>query len=220
MRTVFLITLLLFSLGKMLAQSNCKVKLEALNKVYEGECKKGYAQGYGEAQGEEDTYKGAFKKGLPHGQGTYVWSNGNTYQGSFVKGKMHGKGILIIKDAEGKESLKKGYFEKDEYIGEYKNPYAISSKREVKNVYVQEDPNQINGEQYQITIKVKNNGVYVIPQSLVIIDENATNTIDNVLANVKFPCKKIDISFRYADFSSRVVLDIYKKGNWIIEITI
>ncbi|KAG2385642.1 hypothetical protein C9374_003457 [Naegleria lovaniensis] len=35
---------------------------------------------------------------LPHGQGTFFYSNGNTYSGQFVKGKKHGEGYLEFKD--------------------------------------------------------------------------------------------------------------------------
>ena len=57
----------------IMAQSTCQVKLDAINVSYTGECKKGYANGHGEAKGEKDSYKGGFKKGLPHGFGIYTW---------------------------------------------------------------------------------------------------------------------------------------------------
>ena len=130
-----------------------------------------------------------------------------------------GKGVLIVKQSDGTEELKKGYFERNEYIGEYKYPYAVTSKREVKNVYIQEDPSVLHGDLYQITIKIRSNGSYVTPY-LMVNDENGTNYSNGILQNVKYPCKKIEISFKHDRFSSRVMLDIYKKGNWIVEITI
>jgi hypothetical protein len=54
---------------------NCKVLLPALSGNYEGGCKKGLADGKGKASGT-DVYEGEFSKELPHGKGTYTWSNG------------------------------------------------------------------------------------------------------------------------------------------------
>lgn len=214
-----LLLLTLISLPKLYSQSTCKVKLETINKNYTGDCKKGYAHGNGEAYGEVDKYKGGFKKGLPHGIGEYIWGNGSKYQGNFAKGKMDGQGVLIEKQPNGTEELKKGYFKANEYIGEYKYPYAVTSKREVKNVYIQEDPSKLHGDLYQITIKVKSNGAYVRPY-LMVNDENGTNYSNGILQNVTYPCKKVEITFKQDGFSSRVMLDIYQKGNWIVEITI
>ena len=40
------------------------------------------------------TYVGIFKKGLPHGKGTFTYSDGATYVGEFKNGKEHGVGIF------------------------------------------------------------------------------------------------------------------------------
>ncbi len=220
MKAVFFIILCFLSSNFVaFSQSNCKVKLEALSLSYNGDCKKGYAHGIGAAKGKEDRYNGGFKKGWPHGIGEYIWGNGSKYQGNFVKGKMDGQGTLVLKNPAGTETLKKGYFKADEYIGQYKYPYAVTSKREVKNVYIQEDPSKLHGDLYQIKIKIRSNGHYVTP-FLLVSDENGTNYSNGILQNVKYPCKKIEVSFTHGGFSSRVMLDIYKEGNWIIEITI
>lgn len=92
-RVVFLLALLVgFSLiGK--AQFDCQVVPEALKGQYNGECKKGLANGEGAAKGI-DSYVGAFKKGYPHGFGVYTYANGSVYIGSFNKGQKDGYGIL------------------------------------------------------------------------------------------------------------------------------
>ena len=48
------------------AQNPCKVLMKEISGSYSGECKKGLADGKGEAKGV-DRYIGAFKKGLPDG---------------------------------------------------------------------------------------------------------------------------------------------------------
>ena len=104
--------------------AQCKVLLKSIAGEYEGGCKKGKAEGEGVAKGE-DTYKGTFKKGLPSGEGTYTWANGDVYIGEFKKGKKEGAGEMTIKE---KETTVKGYWLDDEYIGKDKNPYKVLYK--------------------------------------------------------------------------------------------
>ena len=47
---------------------------------------------YGTREYGDDFYKGEFKDGLEHGQGTYTWDNGGVYQGNWVNGKRTGQG--------------------------------------------------------------------------------------------------------------------------------
>ncbi len=75
----------------------CKVLVEEIAEVYFGDCRRGLAHGFGHAQGE-DSYKGDFFRGRPHGEGTYTWANGDTYSGMWSHGHMHGKGSFF--DAE------------------------------------------------------------------------------------------------------------------------
>jgi len=41
-----------------------------------------------------EAYVGSFKNGVPHGKGTYTYSDGATYVGEFINGKESGKGIF------------------------------------------------------------------------------------------------------------------------------
>lgn len=75
------------------AQFNCKVMVEALQGQYNGDCKKGLANGEGSAKGV-DTYVGSFKKGYPHGFGVYTFANGSTYIGNYRGGLKDGYGLL------------------------------------------------------------------------------------------------------------------------------
>lgn len=122
---IFAITILFA--GYAYAQEDCKVNLKAIAGSYEGGCKKGLAEGEGIAKGE-DTYVGQFKKGLPHGTGTYTWSNGNVYEGEFKKGLKDGEGKLLNKQIEGQVIEQKGFWSNDEYLGEYKTPYDVMSR--------------------------------------------------------------------------------------------
>ncbi|MBJ6368938.1 MORN repeat-containing protein [Snuella sedimenti] len=228
MKTLFsIIVLNLLFIQFSLSQSTCVVKLEAINQSYTGECKKGLANGKGEAYGIEDSYKGGFKKGLPHGYGTYKWGNGDSYTGEFSKGKMDGKGKLILKnESSGEVAIQSGYFEKGIYLGKYKYAYAVISKREIKNIFAREDPSIITAPDINvIRISFKYNGRQIIP-SIVNISDSGKSLVERdgaymIMKNVQFPNKQIEVTFRTEEgFNGRVVLDIYKKANWSVEITI
>jgi len=108
----------------ILAQTNCRVLLPALAQSYTGDCKKGLADGTGQATGE-DFYKGEFVKGLPEGKGNYIWKNGATYEGEWKKGMRDGKGIYIHK-YEGMDSVLDGIWKEDKYIGKKAlAPYVV-----------------------------------------------------------------------------------------------
>ena len=90
--TLFFVAL--FISGAAIAQTtNCEVLMENLKGQYNGECKKGLANGEGAAQGI-DSYHGSFKKGYPHGFGVYEYLDGSNYIGTFKKGLRDGYGIM------------------------------------------------------------------------------------------------------------------------------
>lgn len=106
--------------------AQCEVFQDDIKGTYDGGCKKGKADGFGKAVGT-DTYEGLFKKGLPHGEGTYTWANGNVFTGVFKRGKKEGEGKLIFHAAT-KDSIRTGYWLDDEYIGKEPYPYKLMQK--------------------------------------------------------------------------------------------
>ncbi|MCK4466097.1 MAG: MORN repeat-containing protein [Bacteroidales bacterium] len=126
-RFVYLVGLLAgFYLFPTNVFAQCEVLLDDIKGTYDGGCKKGKAYGFGKAVGT-DTYEGEFKKGLPHGKGTYTWANGNVFTGMFKKGKKEGEGKLIFHIAT-KDSTCIGYWLDDEYIGKEPYPYKLTQK--------------------------------------------------------------------------------------------
>ena len=126
-RFVYLVGLLTgFFLFPTNVLAQCEVLLDEIKGTYDGGCKKGKADGFGKAVGT-DTYEGEFKKGLPHGKGTYTWAGGNVYTGMFKKGKKEGEGKLILKTAT-TDNTRIGYWRDDEYIGKEPYLYKLTQK--------------------------------------------------------------------------------------------
>jgi len=213
MKNITLILVFLIGINTVFYAQNCKVKDKLLTKKYEGDCKKGLAHGQGKAWGNENFYEGNFKKGRVHGEGTYTWNNGNVYKGSFVKGKFDGKGVLTENNI-----TKKGYFKKGKYIGKYKRPYKIVSKRGIRTVNFIKQPQDFN----EVEIKIYENGALIKPQ-IRITDTNNTfveKSNNLVFKDVSFPLKKVELFFTANSFSYSLVFEIYQKGNWKVNITL
>ncbi len=122
-----------FCIKKVTAQDNCKVLMESIGNFYKGTCKKGLADGYGEASGI-DSYNGHFKKGLPDGQGTYIWATGEKYIGDWKKGLREGHGKYTYK-SRGRDTLINGIWKEDKYLGEkVVEPYVIEYRNSIGRV--------------------------------------------------------------------------------------
>jgi len=163
-----------FSLEKnMLAQDNkeCKVLQPGLTGEYKGGCKKGLANGVGEAIGN-DRYSGTFKKGYAHGKGIYYYATGAVYEGSFSMGKRNGYGILTYTN-EGELRKEEGLWEKDNYIGKKPEPaYEITMKQNIlRYSFVKTtDPRPM------VMLKIVRNGVAIYPDNLM-LSGNSGSTI-------------------------------------------
>lgn len=110
-----LITIFVCSRLIVCSQENCKVLKPEIEGTYKGKCKNGLAHGKGLATGI-DSYEGFFVRGLPQGQGTYTWSNGNIYNGEWIEGMRHGTGKYTMKTV-GLDSIQDGLWQQDIYIG-------------------------------------------------------------------------------------------------------
>lgn len=109
------------------AQESCKVLMLSIAGKYEGDCKKGNANGVGKAEGT-DKYEGEFKDGVPNGTGIYTWKNGDSYAGKWSNGKRDGEGVMKFKTKTSADSLVAGFWKKDTYVGKSEKPYKIFSR--------------------------------------------------------------------------------------------
>jgi hypothetical protein len=93
---------------------NCKVLKPEIAASYSGDCKKGLANGTGTAVGTEK-YEGKFKDGLPQGNGTYRYANGDVYEGDFKLGMRNGNGKFTFKFL-GRDSTYLGMWKEDKLV--------------------------------------------------------------------------------------------------------
>lgn len=152
MKQLLTILICIISVTQLYAQdADCKVLLDSLKGTYTGECKNGKANGTGKAVGV-NTYEGEFKNGLPEGKGKYTWSNGEYYYGGWKRGLKDGKGELHLFE-DGTEKLVTGYWKKDNYKGEYENPYVITNvTSDIGRVQVE----KMSDNEVSITVTVAN----------------------------------------------------------------
>jgi hypothetical protein len=145
LRSLFTIVPVFIFLTNSFSQ-DCTVAKDSLKGVYTGDCKNGKAHGKGKAVGA-DTYEGDFRSGLPDGEGTYTWSNGNVFRGHFAKGLLDGKGVFMYKRKNAGDSVLEGFWKKDTYVGKFESPYAIAYKSSLVNelevTYKRDNYNQL-----------------------------------------------------------------------------
>ena len=60
--------------------------------IYRGAMRGASLHGKGEYVSKAFKYQGEFSEGLKHGEGTYVWENGDRYQGQFANDRPDGRG--------------------------------------------------------------------------------------------------------------------------------
>lgn len=144
---------------------SCKVMLPEISSAYKGECKNGLAHGEGTAQGK-DTYIGMFKRGLPDGEGKYIYADGSTFTGSFSNGLKNGKGIYRMM-SDGKIYAQEGFWEQGEFVGIKDTPdkYKITNTIGIDNVTI----NKGKGVQNEIRIQIYGGMKRVIPDDISIL---------------------------------------------------
>ena len=75
-----------------------QANLEYFKEWYHGEWKDGLPNGNGSIKYDNgNSYSGSFKDGEPHGSGTFTYANGDVYKGEFSNGSIHRQGEAQIK---------------------------------------------------------------------------------------------------------------------------
>ncbi|MBN1387076.1 MAG: hypothetical protein JW965_01430 [Bacteroidales bacterium] len=219
---LFIIPILFFSTITIVAQEKCDVLAESLKGEYRGECKRGLANGYGEAQGE-DYYIGDFKKGYPHGNGVYTWSTGEKYEGEWDMGLRDGEGTYYF-FANGKDSVIYGKWIDDEYVGVYhERAYNVDYRNNVGRVTF----TKVSDNQQYVRLKfMRDGGEHTNISDLLLTGSSGTENTSRMFTgfeNAEFPFKGKAIfnapnAFYAATLHCEVRYQIFEPGAWIVAI--
>ena len=217
MKKLFVLFVIIVFYGKLgFSQEYGKVLIPNISKSYEGKCKKGLANGYGEAKGI-DTYLGEFKKGLPQGKGTYTWQNGDFYIGEWHKGKRDGEGEFHTKN-NSRDTVYVGIWKQDKYVGKKTILPTVTYKSSVDRYRFRRI-----GDGNLISIQFKQNGVTNTSITSLIIDGDSGTEVEKgncyCFENFDLPFK---CSIRYNTTSKlqqtrcevRFEFEITQMGNW------
>jgi len=211
-----LLALTIILINPLSAQDDCKVLLEEIAGEYDGDCKKGLAEGQGTSKGI-DTYVGDFKKGLPHGTGTYTWANGDIYNGEFEKGLKEGPGKMIVQQADGQSKEQTGFWSKDKYIGEYENPYKVNYKSPgVLSVRINETENA-RGEGPSLLIETQHKGKTQFSSEFDLgIRSGSYISMFPVGTNQKILVSSFPFGFTINYMGETIEIDIFQEASWNI----
>lgn len=203
------------------AQTDCKVLNPKIDSIYIGKCKKGLAHGKGIAFGI-DSYEGKFNQGLPNGQGTYTWKNGDTYTGSWKLGMQHGEGTFILKMAE-RDSILDGLWEDDKYVGPKPIAPRVISKVGVDRFSIKPS----GGIKERVLINILQNGTR--NTSISNFSMSTSNGVETELGNqvgydfIEFPVR-IRVSYmtmnklKTQEYQVIFEFEISEPGDWLVDI--
>ncbi len=196
--------------------SSCRVLLPQIAGSYEGECKKGLADGMGKAQGI-DFYEGYFKKGYPEGHGKYIWKDGTTFEGEWKKGQKDGYGVLTNHPAS-QDSILTGYWIDDDYIGTEKSPFKVNNKGiNVLGLNV----TRVGIDKDQIVVEFNKNGkplsIYSFALTEIMGGYSTISKTDfsKTILNVRFPFRAEMTGGQYT-----FDLTISQRGSWKVIVNV
>ncbi len=202
---------------------DCKVLKPEISGQYSGDCRKGLAHGFGKAVGE-DTYEGRFKKGFPHGKGTYIFSSGAVFTGRWKKGLRHGAGKLQI-SVGGRDSVIVGIWKNDGFvrakITDDKSAYKIVYRKNIDRIRVIP-----MGRGNEISIRITRNGLPIEVEDLILSGSSGTQIESPYFIgflNVDFPFNaavryQAPSTLRAAYLNCEVEFEIYRPDGWEVNL--
>lgn len=233
MKKKYLLLLLLYLINNNVNAQNksdsCKVLYPYLQGIYTGECKKGLANGKGEATGIH-RYIGEFKNGLPNGKGTYYFKSDQFHVGRFQDGLREGEGEThFIQQAGMPDSVVKGYWSANIYRGKNYVTYDFNAASNFDRWEI--TPSKQSGNTITIEISTTSGAPdgtttthdgpgYVLTLSNLI---STNGSIDKIISQY-VTTNKSYVTYSLKEFPTKLLgrlsnntnfeLDLYKAANW------
>ena len=205
----------------------CKVLLQTISLQYKGDCKKGLANGKGEARGVHH-YIGSFKNGLPNDKGTYYYSDYIFYTGNFQDGIKEGKGEMHYVRNNMADSIIKGYWSADEYRGKSYVTYITDVVPKFDRVDISSTPQ--SGNRISLEISTTSNSpdgqLYAAKGDHLFLTELISvrnNSLIKLLSSTESPLKstwvfeitQFPITLRGSLSNGQIFnVELYKSANW------
>ncbi len=203
------------------SSTDCRVLVKELEGVYTGGCKKGLADGMGEAKGV-CTYTGNFRKGFPNGNGKYVYNDTMYFIGNFQDGIKEGKGEMhYIIQPDKPDSVVKGYWSGDIFQGKTYTTYTFSSgiALDYYDITPSKNPGQILTIQISVTrVPVQMSGLMPnegIQVRFMGTQQLATRSVSTYFIE-KFPVSLVGTLTTGESFR----MTLYKAADWHVNFTI
>ncbi len=203
------------------AQEDCRVLKPEVSGEYSGKCKDGLAHGKGKAVGR-DTYIGQFSKGLPEGNGTYTWANGDYYTGEWKNGLRQGEGTMNF-FIEGRDTALAGLWENDLYLGPVPKSPEVWKSISIDRYTI----TKTGGSLSRVLINFYQNGARNLGiENLLLSTTSGTDTrLGQAIGyeNITFP---VTVKVSYSTWNkSRTVMvnaifefEIYEPGDWEVDL--
>ena len=222
MRTLLGLSLIFFLTYSAYGQDKCKVLLPGLDSLYIGKCKKGLANGKGEAWGEFH-YAGKFKNGYPEGKGKAEYRDGSVYEGYWKKGLRHGEGT-ITREENGKTLSTHGLWENDQFKEIIlPPPYKVITKRNIDRLRVYKE----GGDRGVVMFHLNAAGGLASDKYEILLGGDSGSQIRNEsrigYEEVKFPFTgsvryKAWNKLRTQQYEVLLEIRINEPGHWVVEI--
>jgi len=221
MKQIFSFLLLMITINCASAQNpDCKVLLDSIKGKYEGDCNNGKAHGTGKAIGVA-TYEGDFKNGLPDGKGKYTWENGDFYYGGWKKGMKDGKGE-IHRTSNGIATLITGYWKKDNYKGEFEEPYRIV---EISSAVTYKNIQKLETKKMSVYVSMKTGAMGTANvenfQILNGIFQRINTTEISAIKIIEFQGVQFPFRVRFNGIAQGPIdIEFFESGEWKVEIAL
>ncbi len=209
----------------------CIVDMSTLKGKYSGDCKNGFANGKGSAEGIHK-YSGNFKSGFPDGKGVYHYNDSTFYAGNFQAGLREGKGEMHH-FRNGVDSIIKGYWSGDVYRGKRYVTYTYNTSQSFDIIEIIPSEQIGNTITFQVSTtsgspdgtltNLSNSGFTLTVNDVIALDQTFIRKLSDFASGNKY-----FVTYQINSFPARLFItfsnsrtmemDLYKAAKWSVRL--